>query len=159
MADDGDRQGGEQGQQRRGGWLAAGLWAGLVLLLAGLAWLVLAACGIGWPGGWSGAGGPILAFCPEPAAPDPRIAALQREQDRQRTLEIDLQRLQVAIATIGKVRRPMRRVRFSRSHATGSVRTNAPPTLRSISPKDCQSRPNMCRPAVQEPIQLLIARR
>ncbi len=65
-------------------WLAGGMWAGLALLLVGAGVLTLGACGLSWPGG-----APILAFCPAPEAdePDPRLAALLAERDRQRALE------------------------------------------------------------------------
>jgi|GEM_PF-2010049 len=67
---------------RRSGWAAALLWLALVALLGGLAWLVLAGCGLAWPDGR-----PVLSYCPPPPERDPRLAVLEREEARQDELE------------------------------------------------------------------------
>lgn len=78
--------------QSRGGWAAPLLWLALVALLGGLAWLVLAGCGLAWPDGR-----PVLSYCPPPPEPDPRLAVLVREEARQDGLEDRLHDLRLAL--------------------------------------------------------------
>jgi hypothetical protein len=78
-------------------WPAGLLWLLFALLALAIAWLLLSACGIGWPGGL----GPAwLARCPLPMA----IAAddgLARELERQRQLEQEIAQLQRELARQG----------------------------------------------------------
>ncbi len=78
--------------RRRGGWATPLLWLALLALLAGLAWLLLAGCGLAWPDGR-----PVLSYCPRPAEPDPRLAALDREETREGELEDRVHALRLAL--------------------------------------------------------------
>jgi hypothetical protein len=75
-------------------WPAALLWLLFALLALAIAWLLLAACGLGGPGGLGGA---WLARCPLPMA----LAGddgLARELERQRLLEEQIAQLQRELA-------------------------------------------------------------
>ncbi|MGH6918076.1 MAG: hypothetical protein ACREJ0_10270 [Geminicoccaceae bacterium] len=68
------------------------LWIAFAVLVAAVLWIVLAACGLAWPGGR-----PMLVFCPVDAAArevDPTIAA---EQERQRALQGRVRDLEIAL--------------------------------------------------------------
>ena len=73
-------------------WPVGLLWLLFALLALAIAWLTLAACGLGWPGG-----GAWLARCPLPLA----LAGddgLMRELERQRQLEQEIAQLQRELA-------------------------------------------------------------
>jgi hypothetical protein len=78
-------------------WPVGLLWLLFALLALAIAWLMLSACGLGWPGGL----GPAwLARCPLPVA----IAGddgLARELERQRQLEQEIAQLQRDLARQG----------------------------------------------------------
>lgn len=69
------------------------LWLALPLLLVGVGWVVLEACGVASPA----SGRPLLTFCPEPETRDPRLAVLDDEQERERVLRDEWQRLRLAM--------------------------------------------------------------
>jgi hypothetical protein len=72
--------------------LALLLWIAFAVLVAAVLWIVLAACGLAWPGGR-----PMLAFCPQDVAArevDPGLAA---EHERQRGLQRRVRDLEIAL--------------------------------------------------------------
>ncbi len=83
------------GGHRRSGpvWLTAGLWLLLALMLAGMAALIVPACGFSTPGGQT-----LLWFCPGVSPPDRPDRNLVREQQRQRALDHRLDSLRLAMA-------------------------------------------------------------
>jgi hypothetical protein len=75
-------------------WPVGLLWLMFALLALTIAWLMLSACGLGWPGGL---GSPWLMRCPLPLA----LAgddSLGGELERQRQLEQEIAQLQRALA-------------------------------------------------------------
>ena len=74
-------------------WPAMLLWLALPLLLIGVGWVVLEACGVALPTG----GRPLLSFCPEPETRDPRLTVLGDEQGRERVLQDEWERLRLAM--------------------------------------------------------------
>jgi hypothetical protein len=72
--------------------VAVALWAALAVGLGLVAWRVLTACAVAWPGG-----APILSYCPPPPEPDPDLAVLAEESERRRALEDELARLRLAL--------------------------------------------------------------
>ena len=78
----------------RAAWPVSLLWLLFALLALTIAWLLLAACGLGWPGGLGGA---WLARCPLPVALA-GDAGLVRELERQRQLEQEIAQLQRQLA-------------------------------------------------------------
>ncbi|MGH6918176.1 MAG: hypothetical protein ACREJ0_10785, partial [Geminicoccaceae bacterium] len=71
--------------------IAVLLWIAFAVLIAAVLSVLLAACGVAWPGGR-----PMLVFCPDVAARqvDPALAA---EQERQRALQGAVRDLEIAL--------------------------------------------------------------
>jgi hypothetical protein len=90
----------ETGQDWR--WLALASWLLFAVLLACAFWLLLNACGLRLPGG-----APLLTFCSAPAeatGPDPALAA---EIARQRQLEGEIERLELALLRVPECAPPL----------------------------------------------------
>ena len=68
------------------------LWIAFAVLVAAVLWIVLAACGLAWPGGW-----PMLVACPIVAASADVDPALAAEHERQRALQRAVRDLEVAL--------------------------------------------------------------
>jgi hypothetical protein len=68
------------------------LWIAFAVLIAAVLWVLLAACGLAWPGG-----GPMLVFCPIDVAARPVDPALAAEQERQRALQRSVRDLEIAL--------------------------------------------------------------
>ena len=79
-------------ERRRPRWLASASWLLLGLLLACAFWLLLDACGLRLL-----RGSPLLTFCPAPAAAPGNEPALAAESARQRALEGEIERLELAL--------------------------------------------------------------
>ena len=71
--------------------LAVLLWIAFAVLIAAVLWILLAACGLAWPGGR-----PMLVFCPLDLA-RPVDPALGAEQERQRALQRSIRELEIAL--------------------------------------------------------------
>ena len=74
------------------GSLAVVLWLVFAMLVATVLWMVLAACGVAWPGGR-----PMLVACPIGAATEQVDPALAAEQERQRALQRTVRDLEIAL--------------------------------------------------------------
>jgi hypothetical protein len=79
-------------------WLAGAIWLALALLLGFAYWLLLNACGLRMLHG-----SPLLYFCPVPAASGSPLAA---EIERQRALEGEIERLELALLRAPQCDRP-----------------------------------------------------
>jgi hypothetical protein len=77
---------------RAGRPVAVVLWIAFAVLVAAVLWVVLAACGLAWPGGR-----PMLVFCPLGVAARPVDPALGAEQERQRALQRRVRDLEIAL--------------------------------------------------------------
>jgi hypothetical protein len=83
----------DQPRRRQGSrWLAGAVWLLLALLLGFAYWLLLNACGLRMLQGSA-----LLTFCPAPAAAPGLDPALASEITRQRALEGELERLELAL--------------------------------------------------------------
>lgn len=68
------------------------LWIAFAILVTAALWILLAACGLAWPGGR-----PMLVFCPVDVAARPVDPLLLAEQERERVLQGSIRDLEIAL--------------------------------------------------------------